>query len=681
MLLEAGPADQGELEIEIPFFTGDAIGGIYDWNLSTVPQTYLDGNTRALPQGRALGGGTILNGMLWNRGGQGDYDDWVTLGNPGWSWNDLLPYFMKVSTSQTPSYYSTLTDKQSETFTPYANSAPSASLIAYDASVHGNNGPVNVSYSQFVFNQTTNLFDALGELGVPTTVDPNSGTSAGAAFMPLDLDPINQTRSTARKAYYDPYMSRPNLWVSTGQTVTQILFDGFSGNSNSSRAIYGDPSTGSGNASAQGSFFEYNSTGTNVPASRHSIRRLQRITVYTWVKSWLGSRKRQSVPNTGGTSALRATGVQFAAAASSPRQNVTATREVILSAGAIHSPQLLKLSGIGPASELQALNIPVAINLPGVGSNLQDHYLVGVSYPYQTTSYVTSSQIFANTTLMNLVEDQYYANRTGPWTSGPPDGDAFVPMLTITNGSTAIIDDAQSQNPSQFLLNVSDPTVTAGFAAQLSLLIDALQNDSRAAYELLNSNNGHFSVANMRPFSRGSVTLQSSDPFHPPSIDPRYGSNPVDLEILLSAVLFNRQIMSTDAMKMLQPLQMVPPANATNATIMNIIRQGIQTEDHASCSCPMLPLSLGGVVDPNLLVYGTQNLRVVDSSIMPMIPASHLQAVVYGIAEKVRPYIVLASSTYNHRLPISSKMRTPEQYRRTYPLWRVCLQGTRKPYS
>lgn len=99
LLLEAGPADRGEQSIQVPFFVGDDIGGIYDWNLTTAPQTYLDGKSRSLPQGRALGGGTILNAMLWNRGGVGDYDDWVALGNPGWGWSDLLPYFMKVRRS------------------------------------------------------------------------------------------------------------------------------------------------------------------------------------------------------------------------------------------------------------------------------------------------------------------------------------------------------------------------------------------------------------------------------------------------------------------------------------------------------------------------------------------------------------------------------------------------------
>lgn len=96
LLLEAGPIDKGEPWVQIPFFAGQGVGSTYDWNLMTVPQTYLDGKARALPQGRALGGGTVINAMLWNRGGIGDYDDWASLGNPGWGWLDMLPYFIKA---------------------------------------------------------------------------------------------------------------------------------------------------------------------------------------------------------------------------------------------------------------------------------------------------------------------------------------------------------------------------------------------------------------------------------------------------------------------------------------------------------------------------------------------------------------------------------------------------------
>lgn len=109
----------------------------------------------------------------------------------------------------------------------------------------------------------------------------------------------------------------------------------------------------------------------------------------------------------------------------------------------------------------------------------------------------------------------------------------------------------------------------------------------------------------------------------------------MDLELLLAAILFNRQILATDSMQVLEPQQMSPTLNATDDEIMTLIKDNIATEYHVSCSCPMMPLSLGGVVDPNLLVYGTHNLRIVDASIMPLVPASHLQAVVYGIGEKV----------------------------------------------
>ena len=243
--------------------------------------------------------------------------------------------------------------------------------------------------------------------------------------------------------------------------------------------------------------------------------------------------------------------------------------------------------------------------------------------------------IYQNATLMAQSQTQYYSNRTGPWTSGPPDGDAFPALSAITNGSSSIINEAKAQIASQYLANDSDTTVVAGFDAQRKLLATALASQNRAAYELLNNNYGGFSVANMRPFSRGTVKLQSSNPFQPPLIDPRYGSNPVDLEVLLAAILFNRQILATEAMKLLQPVQLVPKADADNGTLMAMIRQGVGTEYHPSCTCAMLPLSLGGVVDSSLKVYGTQNLRIVDASIMPMVPASHLQAVIYAIAEKV----------------------------------------------
>lgn len=366
---------------------------------------------------------------------------------------------------------------QSETFTP-SQVGPQTGAISYNPSVHGFNGPVNVSYSNYVYNQTSILFAALAELGIPIAADPNSGDIAGAFFLPLDINPVQQTRCDARSAYYQPYMSRPNLWVSTGQKVTKILFEGSAGNQNAPFLVQ----------------------------RRSSVRRA----LWRNFKRWMRLEDRQATTTTPScSSSLRATGVQFAANASGPRQTVNAAREVIIAAGALHSPQLLKLSGIGPAAELQALQIPAVVDLPGVGTNLQDHSLVQVSYPYQNRSYITSQTILANATLNRQAEAEFYANGTGPWTSGPPDGDAFPPLSAITAGFNTIVAGAQSQTGGQYLASGSDATIIAGFDAQLALLTAALQNDSRAAYELLNYNYGSFSVANMRHFSRGTVIVSS----------------------------------------------------------------------------------------------------------------------------------------------------------------------------
>ncbi|KAG9841133.1 alcohol oxidase, partial [Aureobasidium melanogenum] len=589
LLLEAGPADDNEPWIQIPFFAGQGVGSSLDWNLMT------------------------------NRGGIGDYDDWVTLGNPGWSFWDLLPYFCK-----------------SETFTPHTQSvAANAVGINQNPLVHGNSGPVNVSFSNYIYNETVNFFSALEELQMPVSYDPNDGTTAGASFLPMSLDPANQTRCDARSAYFEPYAARPNLWIATNQYVTRILFEGGSGNPNTTIPTPGDASTGQGSSFSRPDGLFSNITQNAITTKRRRSWPGHHILKAIVDRIFLQKREPTNTPVTSVGGLIRANGVEFASGASIPRKNITAAREVIIAAGAIHTPQLLKLSGLGPSSELRPLQIPVLVDLPGVGMNLQDHVLVGVSYPYQKPTSLTSVQIASNYTLMRQFGAVYQANKTGPWTAGPPDGNAFPALSILTNRSFSIVTRAQTQKAMDYLPGDVHPSVIAGFDAQRQLLIKALQDPRRAAYELQNFNYGAFSNVNMRPFSRGFVKLNSSRPFDPPLIDPRYGSNPVDLDVLLASIVYNRQVLATTSMRLLQPLQLNPTPNATDQEILEFIKANVQTDFHPSGTCAMLPLDLGGVVDPNLLVYGTQNLRIVDASIMPVIPASHLQAVVYGIAEKV----------------------------------------------
>lgn len=250
---------------------GADIGGIYDWDLSTVPQMQLDGVSRPMPQGKVLGGGSILNAMCWNRGGQDDYNAWKYLGNPGWGWDGILPYFMKVI-QRTIDYALTGTDisiLQSETYTPVDSEEIAKEYqINYNPSVHGYSGPVHVGYPKYFYPQSSrspiaftssltdcslvNFFQALNYLGVPTEYDQAEGTIAGAAFVPTDLHPDNQTRSDARRSYYDPYASRANLHVVTGRHVTQLLIQGVSENSAAHNPNTGGNTDGDGGATGMG---------------------------------------------------------------------------------------------------------------------------------------------------------------------------------------------------------------------------------------------------------------------------------------------------------------------------------------------------------------------------------------------------------------------------------------------
>lgn len=227
------------------------------------------------------------------------------------------------------------------------------------------------------------------------------------------------------------------------------------------------------------------------------------------------------------------------------------------------------------------------------------------------------------------------ANPSGPWTAGSPNALAFNPLPLITNASWLILVNATFQDPTTYLRAGLDPTLVAGFTLQKSSLVERLGRENVAAYEIINNNAGSLTVAVMHPFSRGAVYISSADPFEPPQIDPRWLSNPVDRQILVEAIRFNRQILATPSMRLLQAAQFVPPIDADEDAINQVINSGIRTEFHPSGTCAMLPLEQGGVVDPHLRVWGTNNLRVVDAGVFPMVPAAHLQAVVYGVAEKV----------------------------------------------
>ncbi|KAL9072987.1 MAG: hypothetical protein Q9161_003209 [Pseudevernia consocians] len=567
LCIEAGDADHYEAVIQDPVYVGADIGGIYDWDLETVPQTQLDGNTRPMPQGKVLGGGSILNAMCWNRGGSDDFDAWEAFGNPGWGWAGILPYFMKASYSWLATLVSDI-DLERDIY---------PGILRRDCR--------RVSYPKYFYPQSINLFAGMNLLGLPTQFDPNDGTSAGPAFVPTDLDPNNQTRSDARRTYFDPYVTRSNFHVITGQHVTRVLIEGSGGNGEVDNPTSGGNDNGNGPASGNNDGFGFGPGGSTPTLSGQTPPRFAR---------------RQDP----GTSNLRVSGVEFATNASTPRHTVYATREVIVAAGALHSAQLLQLSGIGPESLLNQYNITVALNLPGVGNNLQDHCLVGTFYPYNNASYPSPTELTTNATYNLEAEQEYDTDKTGPWTAGSPNGLAFNPLPLISNNSASILSNASNQNPTDYLVAGLDPTIIAGFTAQKQSLVTRLAETTVAAYEIINNNAGSLTVSVMHPFSRGTCYIQSADPFQPPAIDPRWLTNPVDRQVLIEALLFNRQILATPPMVELQTAQFVPPADAGEDALNQVINNGIRTEFHPSGTLAMLPLEQGGVVDSHLRVWG-----------------------------------------------------------------------------
>jgi choline dehydrogenase-like flavoprotein len=208
-------------------------------------------------------------------------------------------------------------------------------------------------------------------------------------------------------------------------------------------------------------------------------------------------------------------------------------------------------------------------------------------------------------------------------------------------------------------INDTTPSILrAGYEAQISLVLRNLQSNNTPAYEILNDNSGGLDIAVMRPLSRGAThIIDGRDVSVAPTVDPRWLSHPFDFEVMILAMQFNQRILDTPSISALMPEYSynddndnIPgtstgsssaclAANATRQQLETVLRRGINTEYHYSGTCAMMPMSLGGVVDSALRVYGIQGLRVVDTSVYPVVPGAHLQAVAYAVAERAADII------------------------------------------
>lgn len=267
---------------------------------------------------------------------------------------------------------------------------------------------------------------------------------------------------------------------------------------------------------------------------------------------------------------------------------------------------------------------------------------------------ITAKSIESNNASRAAALNEYEQKRAGPLTAPLISTIAFPAMRHFADDWVELIDATNGRDIDQTLPPDTPASVRAGYLAQRKYQIPLLRNPTEGAVEILADSIGTLSVAMQRPLSRGTVRPSSRDIFDLPLIDPRYCSEPFDCLVLARALLFNCALIRTRVMAELQPVVQEPyfcpdglssggddtdERNITDSRMLELARQYLATEFHPSGSTAMLPLDLGGVVDIELRVYGTQGLRVVDAGVMPMVLGAHLQAAVYAIAERAADII------------------------------------------
>ncbi|EJU03853.1 GMC oxidoreductase [Dacryopinax primogenitus] len=338
-------------------------------------------------------------------------------------------------------------------------------------------------------------------------------------------------------------------------------------------------------------------------------------------------------------SSVRATQVEYAAYDGAPKLTVGVNKEAILAGGAVGSPHVLMHSGIGPQSILQPLGISTYVNLPGVGQNLQDHLSGEVVF---STTAETAAQLHGSEG----------ANGTSAFMS-------FINSAIAYPNITDLLGDYATTYQSDLLNNLTwaaanlvpstDPTIIAGYKAIYQSQANTILPSQVGQVELLfgltgtsfGTNTFSVQAALQHPYSRGQLYINSSNPFDHPVIDPGYLTHPADIILMREGLKLARTIGQTYPLNGIVTGEL-SPGNSTVSTDAEWdawIPGVVGTEYHPSCSCSMLPLSEGGVVDPQLRVYGTSNVRVVDSSVFPVEFAAHLMAPTYGLAEQAATMI------------------------------------------
>lgn len=330
-------------------------------------------------------------------------------------------------------------------------------------------------------------------------------------------------------------------------------------------------------------------------------------------------------------------------------ETFTPTKDVILASGVFNTPRLLELSGIGNKELLENHGIQVHVNLPGVGENLQDHLMTGLSYEVVDGVMTGDPLMRQEPEALAQAQKLYVQHKTGPFTIGGMQSHAFMPTPNVAE----LLDKcprAQGTNDTEYYNTVRSilEAPDSSSIAWLMFLAQANLHEGGKSFvgtQLLPENFASLGCAQSHPFSRGATHISSADIDAEPTIDPRYFSHPADLEIMAR----NVQALDTKLRhsKQLSPF-FKPDGKRNHPDAFHVgdldgakkyVLDTVTTAYHSCGSAAMLPKEKGGVVDPKLIVYGTENIRIVDASIFPLIPRGNILSSVYAVAEKAADII------------------------------------------
>ncbi|KLO09498.1 alcohol oxidase [Schizopora paradoxa] len=562
-VIEAGPNVEDLPEVFIPGLFGLSLGTSLDWQYTTVPQQNLNSRNITIHAGKALGGSTAINGMIFPRAAKQQYDVWGALNNDtSWTWDELLPFF-----------------KSSELATP-PNQFQTDAGVRFDPSVHGFTGRVQVGFPNFFFEQAQLWEKTVEGLGFQISPDLADGNPHTVGIAPNSINTANNTRCDAVCAYVTPFTNRTNFDIITNATVSRIIWSN-------------DTSKDDGLVRAvQVEYILANETTARIPVGR----------------------------------------------------------EVIVSAGTVGTPKVLELSGIGNSTILRDAGVETLVDLPTVGENLADHVHSWVNS--FTSLNLTQDLLLEDPSFLTEQLALWSENRTGVLSAIPSSLSIIAPSdLFNASELDALLEQSRaSLTEMANSFSNGNENLAKGIAAQFEHALSLYSQNKQLPLELnLGSSYVGPSALSQRPnrtytsintvlyapLSRGSTHITSSSPVAPPALDPNYYAHPLDIAMHVAGMRLARRMLTSPPLSSTFLGEFEPGAEKTSdEQLVAWMRANVTTDQHETGTASMMPRELGGVVDTNLKVYGTQNVRVADASIIPFPVSAHMSATVYAIGEK-----------------------------------------------